>query len=145
MNIPDILKEGLVESFIERGNIYRINMDRSNGIIPKKDDNNRNKFFVVIGFDEEGNIYGGVIINSSINQNIRWELKILHMPIKKSKYDFLNYDSYIDCSSIKTANISCLSKGNYKGKLDNEDFQLMIETIKSSPVITEIEKNKYNL
>ena len=29
MNIPDILKEGLVESFIERGNIYRINMDKS--------------------------------------------------------------------------------------------------------------------
>lgn len=62
--------KSITQKSIEIGNVYRIQMDKSNGITPKPGDTSRNKFFVVLGFDEEGNIYGGVIINSNINQRV---------------------------------------------------------------------------
>lgn len=47
---------------VKIGDVYRIKMDNTNGITPKPGDDSRNKFFVVLGFDSEGNAYGGVII-----------------------------------------------------------------------------------
>ena len=47
--------KSITQKSIEIGNVYRIQMDKSNGITPKPGDTSRNKFFVVLGFDEEGN------------------------------------------------------------------------------------------
>lgn len=57
-------------SEIKIGDVFRITMNKANGITPKPGDNSRDKFFVVLGFDENGNVYGGVIFNSYININL---------------------------------------------------------------------------
>ena len=54
---------------IEIGQIYRIKADERNGITPKSGMTFRPKFFVVMGFDNQGNIYGGVVFDSEINRN----------------------------------------------------------------------------
>lgn len=51
----------------EVGDVFLINLTREEGIKPKVGDN-RNKFYIVLGFDEYGNAYGGVVINSHVNQ-----------------------------------------------------------------------------
>jgi len=42
---------------IEIGSVYEIRMDRSNGITPKNGYNDRIKYFVVLGFDNDGNVF----------------------------------------------------------------------------------------
>ena len=124
--------KSITQKSIEIGNVYRIQMDKSNGITPKPGDTSRNKFFVVLGFDEEGNIYGGVIINSNINQRVPDSVKDWQMPIKQSKYKFLDYDSFVDCSKLKCTSIDKFGKWQFIGTIQ-EDIDLIIGTIKESP------------
>ncbi len=125
--------KSITQKSIEIGNVYRIQMDKSNGITPKPGDTSRNKFFVVLGFDEEGNIYGGVIINSNINQRVPDSVKDWQMPIKQSKYKFLDYDSFVDCSKLKCTSIDKFGKWQFIGTILQEDIDLIIGTIKESP------------
>jgi hypothetical protein len=133
----DILKpseaEKLAKSTVEVGNVFRINMDEADGIKPKLGDSSRNKYFVALGFDSAGNVYGGVIFNSHINQNLSPCLKDYHMPITHTKYNFLTHKCFVDCSRLKTANPSKLVKGRYLGNIDEEDLALIKATVCSSP------------
>lgn len=108
-------------------------MNQKNGIIPKKGDDSRNKFFIVLGFDSEGNIYGGLIINSNINQRVPQAIKDWQMPIKCAKYAFLEHDSFVDCSRLKCASIEKFNAWKFLGFVDLEDVELIIGTIKESP------------
>ena len=133
MEIPEKALQNIVRQTVNVGDVFLVELDKNNGIIPKDGDVTRMKFFVVLGFDGEGNVYGGVIINSRINQQMSQLVKDYHMPIKCAKYTFLRYDSFVDCLQLKTAPLSKLSSGNYKGKMDVEDTELILGTLKSSP------------
>lgn len=138
VNLGDLLgkkAEVLAQKTIEVGSVYRIKLDRTSGITPKYGDDTRNKFFIILGFDGQGNVYGGVIINSTINANIPPVLKALHLPIKVSKYNFLEYDSFVDCSSLKTTPLSGFLRWKYLGKMDESDVETIIEVLKTSPRI----------
>lgn len=131
--LDDNSLKDIAKKTIKVGDVFRINMDQRNGIIPKKGDDSRNKFFIVLGFDSDGNIYGGVIINSNINQHIPQAVKDWQMPIKCSKYTFLEYDSFVDCSKLKSASANKFSTWKYLGSIESEDVELIIGTIKESP------------
>ena len=92
----DLLGKEEAEAFarknIQVGNVYRIKMDARNGIIPKAGTTSRNKFFIVLGFDDDGNVYGGVIINSNINPNVPQSVKDWQMMmLNKFKLKWMNY------------------------------------------------------
>ena len=89
MDIPNNILQNIIKEVVKRGDVFVLNLDERNGVIPKDNDVSRNKFFVVLGFDDEGYVYGGVIVNSRINQNMNQIVKDYHMPIKASKYSFL--------------------------------------------------------
>ncbi len=135
--ISEMLSEqsqaNLAQSTIEIGDVYKFAMTKKDGVTPKDGHDSRDKFFVVLGFDSDGVIYGGVIINSNINPNLPPALKMLHMPIKASKYPFLKYDSYINCTSLKTANPHKFSEWEYKGGIEDYDIELIIGALRSSP------------
>ena len=124
--------KAIAKNTVKVGDVYRIKMDERNGIKPKAGDKSRNKYFIVLGFDSEGNAYGGVIINSEINPNIPQSMKNCHLHIECSKYSFLDHDSYVDCSKLKIANIEKFGKWQYLGFFSLEDVQL-ITTIQGSP------------
>lgn len=145
MDIPEIVLQDMVRQSICVGDVYLVELSRSEGITPKDGDETRKKFFVVLGFDGEGNVYGGVIINSRINQRMPQLVKDYHMPIKESKYSFLKYDSFVDCLSLKTAPLSKLIESNYKGKITADDVELIIGTLKSSPREKTIRLRKFGI
>lgn len=131
--LDDNSLKDIAQNTIKIGDVFRIKMNRKNGIIPKQGDDSRNKFFIVLGFDSEGNIYGGVIINSSINQRVPQAVKDWQMPIRCSKYTFLEYDSFVDCSKLKCASIEKFNTWKYLGSIELEDVELIIGAIKESP------------
>ena len=130
---------------INVGDVFRITLNKANGIIPKKGDETRDKFFVVLGFDEEGNIYGGVIFNSLLNLNLPPYIQAMQHPIKRDNYGFLLHDSYIDCSSIKTVRKAKLLKSLHLGLLKNEDLTNVISKIKSNSKISKMELRRFKI
>ena len=64
--LGDILEDvgdKLAQNNIKVGNVYLISLDQQSGITPKNGDLTRDKFFIVLGFDNEGNVIGGLVIN----------------------------------------------------------------------------------
>lgn len=83
-NIGDLLGNAaneLLQSNINVGDVYLLHLDHSNGITPKNDDATRNKFFIVLGFDNEDNVIGGLVINSKINYNLPPTVTDYQLPI----------------------------------------------------------------
>lgn len=132
-------------SEIKIGDVFRITMNRANGITPKPGDNSRDKFFVVLGFDGNGNVYGGVIFNSYVNINLPPFVQAMQHLVKGDDYEFLSHDSYIDCSSIKTVKKSKLLKSNSLGILDTGDVSKVCEKIKSNSRISKVELRRFGL
>ena len=124
-NIGDLLGNAaneLLQSSINVGDVYLLNLYPSNGITPKNDDATRNKFFIVLGFDNEGNVIGGLVINSK--------------PISVKQCPFLQHNSFVNCSKIIVAKRTKFSKDTYRGEIsDTELLELIIETVKESPTI----------
>ncbi len=133
MDISEGLIKTLMDNSIEIGDVYYIVMDKDDGIIPKDGYETRKKYFIVLGVDGDGNIYGGLVINSKINTNLPVIVKQYHMKISKEKYSFLNYDSFVNCSQLLTTTLQKLLGCRKIGQIMKEDLDLIIEAICESP------------
>ncbi len=140
MNLSDFLSsdvlDSLTRSTVSVGDVWRIRLYSENGITPKAGDDSRNKFLVILGFDNEGNIYGGVVINSRINDRIPVALQDLQMPIRKSAYPFLDHDSFVDCSKLMVVRAETFAKWEFKGIISQDDIELIAGTLRESPLVT---------
>lgn len=132
-------------SEIKIGDVFRITMNKANSVVPKPGDTSRNKYFVVLGFDDDGNVYGGVIFNSYININLPPFVQAMQHPVKGKDYEFLSHDSYIDCSSIKAVKKNKLLKSSSLGTLNTEDISSVCEKIKHNSRISKIELKRFGL
>lgn len=130
---------------VNAGDIFRVTMNRANGITPPKGDESRDKFFVVLGFDDDGNVYGGVIFNSLMNLNLPPFIQTMQYAIKKDSYGFLAHDSYIDCSAIKSVRKTKLLKSTYLGTLKATDMNDIITKIKGNSRISKIELKRFGI
>jgi len=154
-SLSDLLSETnkskLIASSVKVGSVFRMKLTPAEGVIPKKNkDTSRNKYFVVIGFDEEGIAIGFVLINTDININLTEEVKRLHYPILHKNYPFLeNTNRFVDCNNIKRITRekfnSLIHADSEAGQLNEEDLQFIICTIKESPTVTTKELIKYGI
>ena len=131
---------------VEIGQIYRIKADERNGITPKTGMLFRPKFFVVVGFDNQGNVYGGVVFDSDINRDfVNHDFEDFFFPIKSSKYEFLDHDSYIDCRKMKPSTLETLLEGEFCGHIAQDDFSNIIKLLKMSPRETFVHLRTFGL
>lgn len=134
-----------------RRDVYRMKLTPNEGVKPKeKEDEGRNKFFVVLGEDIDGNIIGFVLINSHINPYLTDEVKDLHYPISKNEYPFLDgVNRFVDCNKIKRITRKrfdeLFKRDSKKGEINEYDFNLIVETLKSSPSVTPKELKRLGL
>lgn len=133
MDIPQTLIDEVVSDEVQLGDVYKIELSKADGIIPKNGYDTRDKFFVVLGFDEQGNVYGGILVNSKINQNLPTLIKEYHMPILAKDYPFLTHDSFLNCTKIFPATSTHLMKGEKLGTINTTDFELICNTVCSYP------------
>lgn len=139
-SIGDLLgaqADRLCRDNINVGDVHFLNLDRRNGITPKNGAGSRDKFFVVLGFDGEGNVIGGVVINSNINYNLPSVITDYYLPIKAARFPFLKYDSFVNCSKIIVAKRSKFNKDTYRGTIsDAETIELIVNTVRESPTVS---------
>lgn len=118
------------------GDVHLLNLNQSNGITPKNGDESRNKFFIVLGYDKDGNIIGGLVINSKINYRLPPSITDFQLPISVEQFPFLEHNSFVNCSKIIIASKSNFSISTYRGTIsDEETLRLIIETVKESPTV----------
>lgn len=133
VNFKDLLGENdklqnLLLDAVEEGDVYRLNLSKDEGIIPKNaGDEGRKKYFVVVGKDKEGNAIGFVLINSEINKHLPECRRKLHYLLKATDYDFLEeQDRYVDCSDFKKISkerfSELFSADKMKGKISKDDL-----------------------
>lgn len=128
----------LTQDNIKIGNVYLLNLNENNGITPKDGDSTRNKFFIVLGFDNDGNVIGGLVINSNINNKLPSTITDYQLPITVEQCPFLNHNSFINCSKIIIANRRKITTQSYRGEIsDPELMKLIFDTVKESPTINQ--------
>lgn len=142
---PDKLKKNFAEQNITVGTVIKCFVRNTN---PPKE-----KRFVVLGIDTNGNLIGVVYINSDINWKVirTEELAQLQHFVTKENNDYLDWDSYIDCSdlfelSYEEVNTSIQNKPqNVLGTVDANDLKTIKEHVKKSPKIKPKLLKKYKL
>jgi len=136
-NLSDFFSDEFKQNFalqnITIGSVLRCFVKNTN---PPKE-----KRFVVLGFDNNGNLVGTVFINTEINWKVNrtMELAQLQLYVRAEDNDYLDWDSYIDCSELveipknEIATAISTNPANVLGTVNNEDFTSIIEYVKKSP------------
>lgn len=130
---------------LSAGAVHYVAMDAANGIIPKKGDKYRNKYFVILGVDSNGNAFGGVIFNSRVNPKVPLQHRLYHFPISGHSYSFLKYNSFIDCSTLMTVQVSALSKTTFCGTLSEEHLDSVLTSVRECGTIPAFKLKRYGI
>lgn len=140
------LADELTQNSINIGDVHLLNLDQNNGITPKSGDTTRNKFFIVLGFDNEGNVIGGLVINSKINYKLPSSVTDYQLPVSVEQFPFLEHNSFINCSKIIVAKRSKFNKTTYRGEIsDTEMMKLIINTVKESPTVNKMQLKEFGI
>lgn len=142
---PEGIKQEIANFNLEIGNVIKCFISHTN---PPKE-----KRFVILGINDEGNYVGSVFINTNVNFNIinSQELLELQYPIKNQANDYLDHDSFIDCSELfefdRQSLYDLLMKEPERalGKVLPEDLEKLFTLVKSSPIIEPKILKKYKL
>lgn len=106
-NLKDLLSaerlENLTTSQAVEGSVFRMHLGSEEGVRGKNPgDVGRNKYFVVLGHDTEGNAIGFVLVDTNINPNLPKKRQEAHCRILAKDNAFLDgVDRYVDCSDFK--------------------------------------------
>ena len=148
-NFGDLLgdmADELTQNSINIGDVHLLNLDQNNGITPKSGDTTRNKFFIVLGFDNDGNVIGGLVINSKINYKLPPSVTDYQLPVSVEQFPFLEHNSFINCSKIIVAKRSKFNKTTYRGEIsDIEMMELIINTVKESPTVNKMQLKEFGI
>lgn len=145
-NLLGDLADKLTQNSINIGDVHLLNLDQNNGITPKSGDTTRNKFFIVLGFDNEGNVIGGLVINSKINYKLPPSVTDYQLPVSVEQFPFLKHNSFINCSKIIVAKRSKFNKTTYRGEIsDTEMMELIINTVKESPTVNKMQLKEFGI
>ena len=121
---------------IQPGNIYRIMMYPSDGIKPRGTDMYRYKYIIIVGFDGN-NLYGIVSTNTRDHHLVPIEFQY---PLKHERYN-----CYVNCYQLHQVSPARLTPDCYKGKISDDDFELIIGCVKNSPLIHEKVLKKFGI
>lgn len=147
--IGDLLGEQtdkIVRDSISVGDVHLLPLNQKEGITPKDGQSYRNKFFIVLGFDTDGNIIGGIVINSNINQRLSTAITDYLMPVTKEKLPFLEYDSFANCSHLVLVKREKFNRNTFKGRIDDTKLlKLITGTITESPYVNKQQLKEFGI
>lgn len=146
MNLSEL--DGLKELTVNRGSVYRMRFYPSDGVKPKNpEDTFRDKYFVILGKDNEGVIVALSLINTDINEKLFNRIGPYQYMLCKSDYSFLKgKDRYVDCYQFKDISaLRIVRFGEYIGTLNNRDLSEVLKLVALSPTAVPARLHKYSI
>ena len=142
---PKELREQLSNDNLKVGSVLRYY--KTNTIPPKL------KRAVVVGFDNDKILFASVFINSEINPNMfpTQRLRDLHLSFEAINRDYIDHDSFVDCSQIHVENVHTVKTlmvndmSVHIGDLSDADCEKVIEALKMAHTIPRAVKRRYGL
>ena len=135
----------VTEGEIEKGAIIYIPLSTEEGLIVKGGYQSSDKWIVIIGFSKDDIIVGSLLVNTHPNKFSK-ELGDIQFPLLPKDYEFLDYKSWLDCSGVFRISRSKIFKyGGYCGKMKNEDWKLIWETLRGTEFISDEEKEEFGI
>jgi hypothetical protein len=142
---PDAVREDFSKRKIQPGSVFRIHV---NTTTPPKI-----KRIVILAISSDNICVGYLFINSDINPNLFQtpSLQNLHLYLQADCREFLDHDSYLDCSEIKDLsldelkNIISNNPSRHIGELNETDLKTATSIVKLAPTISKRQKEKYGL
>lgn len=143
--LSSVSREILTTSQAVEGAVFRMHLGEEEGVKGKNaGEAGRNKYFVVLGHDSEGNAIGFVLIDTCVNPHLPEKRRNAHYKILAKDNAFLNgMDRYVDCSDFKQISKSRFSelfgKDKAKGCINPSDLleikKMTVEYEDASPKI----------
>lgn len=118
------------------GDVYRIKMYPEDGIKPKGDDTYRYKYIVIVGHDGD-TLYGAVVTNTKDHHIIPVEFQY---PLTHN-----GYKCFANCYKLHEIPSKKLTQDCYNGNISMNDYKLIVECVKTSPVIPKKKLKKFGL
>lgn len=148
MNILDSLPKDefgrLCSDVIKRGEVYLICLDR-NMVSFRLTETKQETSFLSFWVTMQIIVYGGVVMNSRVNRNLRQSIKDYHYKISRERYTFMRYDSFIDCSSLIIAKQHKLIAAKCVGTLHSDDLDNVIGAVRESPDTSPMDLKRFGL
>ena len=132
------------EGHISKGSVVYLPLSEEEGLRFTDGYDVRNKFVTIIGVLPDGTVIGSLLVNTKASAGNE-KVDQCQYPLKKEKYAWLDYSSWLDCSRIVPIARSKVLSGRYCGKLSDEDFNLVIQCIKNTTLISNKIKKKYGI
>jgi hypothetical protein len=142
---PQSFRDDFAERNIQIGSVIRVFVKDTTP--PKV------KYFIVIGFSDDKVLLGTVFINSAINQNVfnTEYLNGLNIPLDAQVYDFIDHNSFVDCSDIRERSVveikNLLSNDPEcsKGVVSEETMKIILSTLANATTISLYKKIKFGV
>jgi hypothetical protein len=109
------------------------------------------KIRIVVGFSNDKVLVATLFINTEINPNIfpTEELRKLHLAFEKTRCEYLDHDSFVDCSQLHEVsydNLVAILNENptvVSGEVANADLEKIKNIIKNAVTITPKQKKRF--
>lgn len=134
--------------FVRKKSIFKMALFPKEGVMPKHEgETSRNKYFVIIGVEDNKILAGSVLINSMINEKMFFRIAEFQHRITPSSYSFLTKEeSYINCYNIIEISIDrIINDAEYIGELLDDDFSCIKDLLHKSPAIKPAMLKEYHM
>lgn len=146
-NLGDFFPDSFLEEFSDK------NLTLGSVLKIYDPDAKKDKYHIIVGFNETEMITASVRINSEVNLNVFRTpyLKSLCHLIKKEKYSFLKHDSVVDCSNLKEWPNHVLkarlmsNPGSLEGNIEEREFDTIRSILSTARTIPPKKRKKYGL
>lgn len=131
---------------VKPGSVFRMRFYPQDGVVPKDEgDTSRDKYFVILGKNDDGNYVALSLINTEINENLKQRIGAFQYQISSSNYDFLNgKDRFVDCYDMKeVASERIVEQGDYAGLISETDLKAIIKLVNGSPIVSVAKLKRY--
>ena len=133
---------------VKPGSVFRMRFFPQDGIVPKDaSDTWRDKYFVILGKNDEGDFVALSLINTEINEHLKQRIGAFQYQISSIDYDFLNgRDRFVDCYDMKeVASERIINQGDYAGLISEADMNAIIKLVNDSPIVSVAKLRRYGI
>lgn len=126
----------LVRFSLSVGDIHHLPLGKEEQITAKDGKDSRNKFLIILGFDDSGNAIGGVVVNSKVNPNLPSTVTDYLMPVTPAQLPFLSHNSFVNCSHLIVVKKEKFNRGTFRFHVEDESLMRMIVgTLSECPLV----------